>query len=411
MNDKKAGSGERVSHRIGAGIEEHATQPRGVPLKNPLRLVIGFDFGTAFTKVIVRAPTLPGDNSFAVPFADVLGEGPGYLLPTRIYGLPDGTYSLAEARYASKHEHLKERFILDEAPPTKETRTLVAGFFSLVLRHVRRWCLSALGHLLNGRRVEWQLNVGLPAASQDRADLVALYRKAVTTGWRASTVMGPVTAASLHASDAIDSQRDLPEIDVLPEVVAEVSGFARSTSRKTGLFLLVDVGAGTLDACTFTLHSDEGQDRYSIFAAEVRKHGVRFVESGGAAHVMGSERTIAGVIVHTKRVRNPRAPEWERGLPYFMCGGGRGMPYYADRMSAVSSRLGAAGVRRLEQVRMNRPHGLVASMDEEQFHRHAVAWGLSYESVKIGRIDVPSEIENFVREPACPKTFGDGYEK
>jgi hypothetical protein len=411
MNDKQAGAGERVSHRIGAGIEEHATQPRGAPSKSALRLVIGLDFGTAFTKVIVRAPTLAGDNSFAVPFADILGESPGYLLPTRIFALPDGTFALAETRHATKHEHLKERFILDEAPPTKETRTLVAGFFSLVLRHVRRWCLSALGQLINGRRIEWQLNVGLPAASQDRADLVALYRKAAATGWRASAAPGPVTAASLHASDAIDGTMGLPEIDVIPEVVAEVSGFARSTSRKTGLFLLVDVGAGTLDACTFTLHSDEGMDRYSIFAADVQKHGVRFVESDGAAHVRGSERTIAGVIVHTKRARNPLAPEWASGLPYFMCGGGRGMPYYADRVSAVSARLGAVGVRRLDRVRMNRPHGLVAAMDEEQFHRHAVAWGLSYESVKIGRIDVPSEIENFVRESVPPRTFGDGYEK
>jgi hypothetical protein len=43
------------------------------------------------------------------------------------------------------------------------------------------------------------------------------------------------------------------DITVLPETAAEAAGFAKSINRAPGLYPMVDVGAMTLDVCTFPL--------------------------------------------------------------------------------------------------------------------------------------------------------------
>ena len=67
---------------------------------------------------------------------------------------------------------------------------------------------------------------------------------------------GPVTAETtrlfLTNRDVLAAARSSDEgeklgISVLPETAAEVAGFAKSTNSAPGLYLMVDVGAMTLD--------------------------------------------------------------------------------------------------------------------------------------------------------------------
>src|SRR5206468_12371132 len=47
-------------------------------------LIIGLDFGTAATKVVIRSPYLPGQRAAAVSFGELGHSNSSYLLPTRL---------------------------------------------------------------------------------------------------------------------------------------------------------------------------------------------------------------------------------------------------------------------------------------------------------------------------------------
>jgi len=53
-------------------------------------LVIGLDFGTSASKVVIQAPDLPGSPSFAVDFCDFAHPSMAYLLPTKLCVMPSG---------------------------------------------------------------------------------------------------------------------------------------------------------------------------------------------------------------------------------------------------------------------------------------------------------------------------------
>jgi len=225
---------------------------------------------------------------------------------------------------------------------------------------------------------------------------------------------------------------------VIPEIIAEVAGYARSPLRREGMYLCVDVGASTLDISTFILHQTQGQDAYEILTAEVVELGVlklhqwrlhevarlseewrRKVSSKGdgvtsipklETYILSPEQLrlakvdetfqtdcavpILRVVHETKHVRNPLAPAWERGLPVFLSGGGGQMPLYREALKSAAKMLMIiwAGFQWME---LPKPSDLQApGLDTHHYHRLAVAYGLSFSSLDIGRITPPGKIPN-----------------
>ena len=162
------------------------------------------------------------------------------------------------------------------------------------------------------------------------------------------------------------TEDDLPwDFELVPEVIAEVTGYARSEFRNEGLHFLVDVGASTLDVCAFTLRDNEGDVHFVIYTAEVallgaqrlhqaRIDGAQKATSESAAlifdaqdplslipndlttYVPDGEVIVGGVnrankafakdssnavhktIWHTRKKRDPNSPRWSENLPIFV---------------------------------------------------------------------------------------------
>ncbi|MBC8425585.1 hypothetical protein H8E07_15835, partial [bacterium] len=93
--------------------------------------------------------------------------------------------------------------------------------------------------------------------------------------WHLSVTPGSVTLdrAFTALGDPAGDVPHLFDFGVIPEVAAEVVGYARSDLRRPGLHFLVDAGAGTLDVAGFVLHEDQGENLYPILSASVRPHG------------------------------------------------------------------------------------------------------------------------------------------
>ncbi len=231
---------------------------------------------------------------------------------------------------------------------------------------------------------------------------------------------------------------------VVPEVLAEISSFAQSRVAREGVYALVDIGAGTLDLNVFKVlgaTKNEGV-RTPVFAAACHPNGVnhlesllvnvldndlalsdchfeeqkinrQFPDSGALAmacgHAHNSEVCSRLENAHdsycadvAKRTRLTWAEAWKkRGLgrkqwaqlTMFLCGGGAYIRDIQKRLEAgmpdeIISMISHSVLPCPNEEEFQRPPWF----PEEDFHRVAVAYGLTFGSDFEPYIILPSQV-------------------
>jgi hypothetical protein len=294
------------------------------------------------------------------------------------------------------------------------TRTdAAAAFLAFVIRFTRGWLYANRPAVFRRRQPIWFVNVGLPAASFDNLALLSAYRRVAAAALSLSNFQGPITIEKTqlllterHVLGAAGSPVDAEGlgIAVIPETAAEAAGFAKSTNRAPGLYLLVDVGAMTLDACAFRLGQRTSmEDLYALLAAQVHPLGADahhwFLSQGKteAGFVQQADRALREVVWGAKRNRDPYADCWKPGndLPVFLVGGGAQNHLHRRIVAALHPWLRRhvrnEGMRLLE---LPIPINIELPLPLSDFARLAVAWGLSYPPNEIGEILPPSTIDD-----------------
>jgi hypothetical protein len=213
---------------------------------------------------------------------------------------------------------------------------------------------------------------------------------------------------------------------------------------------MVDVGATTVDMCLFHLSEEESGYSYAFYATEVRTDlgafrlhakrrsaidpaagGIGLASpldpiplsyqnysgaNGAAAEVdrwfnAETEKTVRGVALRAKQKQRSGLvveEERQRGLPrvrageirVLMCGGGSHIPLYVEAVKEAGYALAPGGWTGLRL----KPFGIVPGLEfprrldapglpQRDFHRLAVAYGLSFSVDNIGRFTPASELE------------------
>jgi hypothetical protein len=436
-----------------------------------LDVVIGLDFGTSSTKVIVRVPNFTGKPGFAVPFGRFAHDSLKYLLPTRLSVAQDGSCAfvaspglsiLTEIKIALMHapfQHVETSSGPGCAAPATEVAT---AYLALTLRYVRCWFIKNKRDVFGDFHLNWSCNLGLPAAIDDDAKLRKTFNDVGKAAWLASRQKDPITISTAKkALEDLENSRfeadDMPwDFQLLPEVIAEVIGYARSKYRNEGLHLLVDIGASTLDVCSFILHKNDEEDDFSILTADVGMFGAKYLhrsriiraEKAISAHAAKlfdvddplsnipeeaedyipsdteitelvkiaddrfkeeSKKILYQTLHDLRSKRDPRSPRWSDVFPVFICGGANGMPIYKEITSGIDGwlRHHVSSSQGARQTSLKKPESLVAEISHEFYHRLAVAWGLSFESFNVGTYSRPSEIENIPKRNK--KDIGGAY--
>jgi hypothetical protein len=429
-----------------ADREEHR-RPAMPPIHRheALDLIIGLDFGTAATKVVVRSPFYAGGRAVAVSFGDLGHRTSPYLLPTRVWAQSDGGFSLAPRGEGAWSTGLKLS-LMDLGSAPREAGHLdeeadrlapVVGYLALVIAEAQARVLATerdtYGHF-DIRR--WTVNLGIPSAGYDDTRTRAVFQRAAWAAWDLAKAGGAVSrdrvAAMLQRNG--EAAPD-PEVEVVPEVAAQAVGYARSTLRDPGLHLLVDVGATTLDICGFVLHQAEGRDRYELLTTTVERLGVlelhrNRLDALSCRNVVsklddflapvpetmaeyhpgcscscrdvdnefmdGARRLMMRDLLLLKGRRDPNSRRWASGLPAFLCGGGSGMwPYSKVMRDAKEEFCRWTTAVGLHLRTLPKPAQLAnEDLDETMFHRLSVAYGLSFDALDIGEIAPPNTISN-----------------
>lgn len=427
------------------------------------RLVIGLDFGTSFSKVVVGGAA----DRYAVPFDAYAVDNNPCLLPSCLRIASDSQECMlgTEGHDGEVFDNLKMPLI--ERDFSDEIRARATAFLALILQHTRDWLLEAHGAVYRNRNRQWFINVGLPTESDDDEKLKNAYRSIVRSAWRLSRVQpGEVTLpGALRCITQDDSRRgggqmddpskDLPDdrFGVFPEFAAQIAGYVRSPLGRDGLHANVDVGGGTLDFTVFNVVRENGEFLYPIFDRRVQPFGVRYLLAERfntlamnqdrfhspfedlpsdrdfiATHGLSEDElkrldapfrkkiqeTITESLQYVKRCRDPRAEHWAHsssqygaGLRSFFCGGGVLSDFFSRLLYEFEEKPPALKLRSVklpppDDLRM--PDGLA----ENGYARLAVAYGLASDPYDIGKIKPMSKIDD--ESPDPPQSdFGSAY--
>ena len=395
--------------------------------KQTTQCIIGLDFGTAFTKSIVRFRAL---DAYPINWQNAISTDEPYLLPSLFSEKPDGTCVLGCLDDAIVHENIKMGILESNS---KEASIVSVTFLALVLRYIRHELLINNVSIFKNYDIEWDLNIGLPTNHWDNASLKSTYQHIARCAWALSELGSDISiqkARDIFTSINLSScALNNHNIGIFPEFIAQISSYVKSPQRRqeSYLHLLVDIGAGTVDIVTFNVHAINEEDIFPIFEADVCKLGVHYFIKALASEsenppsawmdqdAQGDLNNLAGkysiplnkltsvydffantigvkiktVLGTTKRQRYPNAPAWVSGIPTIFSGGGCHISVYQNAMQNVKANY------KIEDVTPPIPQDLTSKIkDTDVFQRLSVAYGLSFNQFDLGKIKAKGDVEN-----------------
>lgn len=436
----------------------------------PLSLHLGIDFGTRFTKVCFRdigrersgLVTFAGANEPALEMA---------LLPSALEIVGGRLACCTSADASSSSSGVRVEFLklllaqLDDdggfAIPRPEgyddqaIESLAAFYLAHVIRRSRRWIEERRGELLVGRKPEWSVSVGVPVQFFDSVARDRFQRVLEAAAKWADT--GPEPAMSvadvrITVTRLRGVEAKLP-CTVVPEITAAVRSFVATPGAPEGVYLYLDVGAGTLDGVSFRFLRVNGRPQLKFYVGTVEPLGVSAlairlapivqlpvsdIEARLRRPKVGADldraldpiareirRVVAGVILAGKGIESR---QWSAGLeelakafhrrrhsgtagmiPLFVGGGGSLSSFYRRVVDSTydDHRLEDANVRRYALASIPQPRDLeMAGVAPEHFHRFAIAYGLSVPPEELPEVTLPSQQEREKARPRAPLPRG-----
>lgn len=413
-----------------------------VPKPEVHEMALGLDFGTSSVKLVIS--DLAADKAYAVPFFTAVGID-AYLLPSRVFEVSPKAGSASESLFNLFGGDLAFRDLKLSllAEPESEARQVeVIAFLALTIQRARAWFFEQ--HLSIYKRVKclWQLRIGLPAASALDNQYVPLLENILRAAWKTAALDGAIGRSEVRkirdSVFALEPDEHEPEVRVIPEIAAQIFGFVVSTSfdaKAANRYLMVDVGAGTVDSSLFKVVPGRGgQWNFEFYTAVVQPYGVSNLhahrvnwwlskfDSLEKASGLGQELKatqfatdlggtlpvryldyFSGVHVNVNKSDDPDfyffdkklmaqvqgATLWRAAhdnyleksqltnIPMFLCGGGARSPFYLDLEKKLVSLSGYSWLS-AEPWQLGYPGDLVSEgIDEKDFDRLSVAYGLS----------------------------------
>ncbi|TWI73930.1 hypothetical protein LZ24_01159 [Desulfobotulus alkaliphilus] len=442
-------------------------------------VVLGLDFGTSFSKVVIQDNAL--QKAYAVSFEDIDRGKETYLLPTRLFVTEEGLLSLSSGfdfyiDFKTAVMEMAGRKIssvmnkLESFAPTE----LATAYLALLIRYARSWFLVHTESVYRKTLINWDLNIGI-ASKNYRTSKERVFRTIAFAAWKLSRSSEPLTMAMVQntlAEAVIHMAAEIlfkiigknarkkdfgaqwlhtENVQVHPEVIAEVAGYVHSPMRRNGMHFLVDIGGSTVDMATFMIHENDGDNHYPILATDVVKYGTMMLHKNRMNHLKeeygvdlfasqffedhfpGSEyyadllrrkgfvffeeddfiekmnksdmqfwkqcsAKIGELIKYTYKDRYGYAPEWKKGLPVFICGGGARVVLYRDGIHERGERIAANGMGKFHVYSIPVPSGFKEQgLVPKEYERLAVAYGLSFTSENIGKIIPQSQVKDMPR--------------
>jgi hypothetical protein len=262
----------------------------------PIQFIVGIDFGTAYTKVMIRNAVT--DEVVALRFSHCGKED--LFLPSVLFlrgdqlvhpvGI-DTTEDLSVVPYLKMALTEKCRSqengwadLIESCNGGKlpfELRPFIEALVACYLVDVVQLALNCIYSRWNdfgshaADKVFFQMS--LPAQDAQEEELLKQFRKCLH--WAVSKAQGESREQSLpEIQHSVETQADREDCFFLAEVTANVMTYRSSRAGRPGVYLFVDVGAGTVDLSVF--HYPEPD-----YFGELQNYAAAKVSMTGSGHV------------------------------------------------------------------------------------------------------------------------------
>lgn len=380
--------------------------------------ILGLDFGTAFSKAVVRW----SGRHHAVDWSEAVEGDDHYLLASVFSEAPDGLCVLGahEAPGWTVLEGVKLQLLSSGESNLDDRMADAVIFIALAFRHVDRWMRKTSRDAADG--IRWRLHVGLPTKSWNNDATTETFKIVAQAARFLACTPGAVTRDGAVNALRKTDQVDRPAVDVFPEFACQLYSYLLSPERGEDLHALVDIGAGTLDVAFFNVFMKDGEALLPIFASEVDRLGAHYliaalsgVESGrrwadGESSLSDDEvgrkldcppcevfnrrslylSSVADVFHQATcaaRKMYPTSPAFQRfeNVRLFLCGGGSRIRSLRKRFDRIAKEAASVLGIRFQVSELVRPRDLVGHL-ESGFDRLSVAYGLSQNAANIGHV-------------------------
>lgn len=414
-------------------------------------VVMGLDFGTSSTKVVIADRSTKA--GYAVPFTDLLGIA-AYLLPSQL-GELDGQYRLDHKGHC--HSDLKLAMLANMDDSAINER--VCAFLALVIRSARAWLFTHQRDRYHGKDLVWSLALGQPADQSTSEQSRKHFENLGMAAWALAGGSGDISVASCAEVWARTKAGELQDVDVevlvMPELAAQIHGFVSSShfdAHQRHFYLMVDVGAGTVDASLFrVVKRNHGKVDFDFFTSSVETNGaasmhrervgwwqeklapfeqcaeliqkleeIRLPTELRGAFPNKYSDYVRGPVVHFEGdAKNPDEAffcrlrqqvvgnvlfgAWKQnymtqkdlaGVPYFLCGGGARHSLYQRLQPALQRTEGATWLRATPRELMCPTELEANGVLRMDYHRLSVAYGLS--KLTLGKVQQVGQLQPIV---------------
>lgn len=428
-----------------------------------LRINLGIDLGTSFSKVVYRL----GGESFPVCFGMSKNKIDDYMIPSVVviggkaikcqFEVEDQT-KLSKAVLIPNFKicltcergdgeagcsitkcnlsNLRTGYLPSEII-NEEASFLTAFYLAKLIAHTK----EAVRHQLSEREipsdvtVKWSANLAVPDKYFD-SKVAEGFRETLEIAWlmsemflahptfsnKTESTVCYLAAKDLHKEikDELLQQNQDFDCFTYSEIGAEVASVTLSPTSEEGLYVLVDVGAGTVDTSVFRFRRIDGESKQETYAANIFKLGAAQIDARANSsfrrkslnwlrqikenvfrlnpneallHITEEIKSAESDVTIELReklltvyreafAKQKNVETWSK-LKLMMGGGGSSIQSYCDTArEAFTPKLKDS--RPIEIFRLKVPRDFqMGTIPMELFHRFAVAYGLSRDLIEL----------------------------
>lgn len=448
----------RLREQVIGGRTESRLSKQTTTRQSPLAINLGIDFGTSFTKVCFRdigteesgIVTFGGSslNSTLIP-SIVRIDSSGILSLGSSIGLPTSgvVVRYLKMRLADLTLYDRVHGINDIDLDSKEAvRALSSWYLGTVISRARIWVLKNEADRAKGREVQWSANVGVPIEYYD-SPAINVFREVLAVAWIWATEDDIPRrldeAVSKYEATASEVATKTVDCHAIPEIAAAVQSFISSREAQPGVYVYFDIGGGTVDGVGFEYINRDGQRRINFYSGKIESLGVAVIADQVdpkhadieealvnnllshehrqklAAWAKHLQRQVAYVIL-TAKTKDNRG--WQRSvfpsvvrprksmatldisqmvhLIIFVGGGGASSHWYQRAILSTYEDFGHlnVGIPPYELIELQKPTDFdMYSLEEDDYRRFSIAYGLSIPKGEGPDISLPSEFEKVER--------------
>ncbi|MCB5288546.1 MAG: hypothetical protein LHW64_12220 [Candidatus Cloacimonetes bacterium] len=274
--------------------------------RNPYVFQIGFDFGTAYSKCVIR--DLNSEEAFVYIPKISINDNMPFLFPSAVH-FENGFFSTYQAKLnyfehdERKLDYLKlalegsangsNKDILNKYEKLAQSVDFETNEFAFLATvfFLAKSISEIVNHIKDKTKDYGKddydmiaINMCIPVYCANEIIIKSKFSEALNCAWKLSDHLHQRNEISIQHLEKITKKIRNSCVEseeycyLYPEVSANMHGFVRSRVSKPGTYMFSDIGAGTVDQCIFIFDKTDKTEKVAYISAEVFPLGSSLIE-------------------------------------------------------------------------------------------------------------------------------------